>query len=259
MGINRSNLIQPNIKNYAGPISERPSELPFGDCYFAEDVKILYKYNYQGLPIAIGGGIGGSASYDRSEYFSQLLDGINVGDLAYVNSPEGTSWLPGTIGGSYYPRGWYFWTGVLWRSDRNSIANQLQTNINSIGSKADLNHNHLKADITDFNDGDYASASQGTLAGTALQEGDSISLLVNDEVYLQPSDNVSALTNDAGYIVGKTITSYRSSVNSNVHYSGYLLNGNITIKKCIEGIETFATNLTDLEIDWTNRLTLIYI
>jgi hypothetical protein len=42
----------------------------------------------------------------------------------------------------------------------------------------------VKADITDFADGDYATAAQGTLAASAVQ----------------PADNISTLTNDAGYI-----------------------------------------------------------
>lgn len=42
----------------------------------------------------------------------------------------------------------------------------------------------VKADITDFNEGDYATAAQGALADTALQPGDNISELVNDAGYL---------------------------------------------------------------------------
>lgn len=42
----------------------------------------------------------------------------------------------------------------------------------------------VKADITDFNDGDYATAAQGATADSALQ----------------PGDNISALTNDVGYV-----------------------------------------------------------
>jgi hypothetical protein len=62
----------------------------------------------------------------------------------------------------------------------------------------------VKADITDFNDADYATAAQGALADTALQSGANISLLTNDAGYLttaiQQNDNISLLTNDAGYI-----------------------------------------------------------
>lgn len=136
MGINNSNLRQFNVQHYAGPISELPAKLPFGDYYFAEDIEILYKYNYQGTPISIGG-TGGGTSYIRAEFFSSLEDGGSVGDLAFVNTSQGTPWLPGTIGGSYYPSGWYLWNGTLWISDKNSIANQFETNINSLNTKVD--------------------------------------------------------------------------------------------------------------------------
>tara|TARA_R110002124_G_scaffold101996_1_gene249838 strand:- start:34 stop:1065 length:1032 start_codon:yes stop_codon:yes gene_type:complete len=136
MSINNSNLRQFNVQHYAGPVSELPAKLPFGDYYFAEDIEILYKYNYQGFPISIGG-TGGGTSYRRAEVFSSLEDGENIGDLAFVNTAQGTPWLPGTIGGSYYPSGWYLWSGTLWVSDKNSIANQFETNINSLNTKVD--------------------------------------------------------------------------------------------------------------------------
>ena len=54
MATNDKRLIQSKIKEYAGPMSEMPATLPFGDYYFAEDTQVLYKYNYQGIPIQIG-------------------------------------------------------------------------------------------------------------------------------------------------------------------------------------------------------------
>ncbi len=58
-----------------------------------------------------------------------------------------------------------------------------------------------------------------------------------------------------------TVTSYRSSfeeVDEKV-YAGYFLNGVITITRTIDGILENAINLTNLETDWTNRLSLTYI
>jgi len=136
MATNNSNLKQFNVQHYAGPISKLPIELPFGDFYFAEDVGVLYKYNYQGLPISLSG-VGGGTSYRRAESYSSLTNGVSVGDLAFINSSEGTVWLPGNVGGSYYPSGWYLWNGTLWVSDNNAIANQFETNISSLNTKVD--------------------------------------------------------------------------------------------------------------------------
>lgn len=58
--------------------------------------------------------------------FAALTPGSTVGDLAYVQNSQGTKWLPGTIGGTYYPAGFYLWDGAEWVSDRNAIATELQ-------------------------------------------------------------------------------------------------------------------------------------
>ena len=137
MATNNSNLKQFNVQHYAGPVSQLPAKLPFGDFYFAEDIEILYKYNYQGLPISLGG-VGGGVSYKRAASYSVLVDGGAIGELAYVNTSQGTPWLPGTIGGQYFPSGWYLWNGTDWISDKNSIANQFETNINSLNTKVNI-------------------------------------------------------------------------------------------------------------------------
>ena len=64
--------------------------------------------------------------------FSSLEDGKVVGQLAYVINSQGTAWLPSTLGGSYYPKGWYVWNGTNWISDRNSTASELYTIKNDI-------------------------------------------------------------------------------------------------------------------------------
>ena len=56
------------------------------------------------------------------------------------------------------------------------------------------------------------------------------------------------------------VTDYRSSYENNQYiYAGYLLDSVITITRTINHIVENAQSLTDLETDWTNRLTLTYI
>lgn len=52
--------------------------------------------------------------------------GITIGWLAYVYNSQGTAWLPGALGGTYYPNGFYVWQGTDWVSDRNAIAKALE-------------------------------------------------------------------------------------------------------------------------------------
>tara|TARA_R110002072_G_scaffold108617_1_gene235501 strand:+ start:1397 stop:2278 length:882 start_codon:yes stop_codon:yes gene_type:complete len=125
----------------------------------------------------------------RASNYATLQDGTVVGELGYCNLPQGTQWLPGTVGGNYYPAGWYLWDGSTWTSDRNNIVNQLQLNVNGLGTKSNVGHTHVKADITDFNDGDYATQNQGGLADTAIQ----------------PNDNISELNNNAGFITSSAL------------------------------------------------------
>ena len=71
---------------------------------------------------------------DSAASFSLLEDGKIVGQLAYVTDSQGTAWLPSTLGGSYYPKGWYVWNGTDWVSDRNSTAAELDTIKNDIAT-----------------------------------------------------------------------------------------------------------------------------
>lgn len=39
---------------------------------------------------------------------------LHINQLFWVNNSTGTSWLPGSLGGSYYPKGLYYSTGTDW-------------------------------------------------------------------------------------------------------------------------------------------------
>lgn len=41
----------------------------------------------------------------------------NPGDVARVKNAQGIKWLPGTLGGTYYPSGFYEWDGAEWVMD----------------------------------------------------------------------------------------------------------------------------------------------
>ena len=58
--------------------------------------------------------------------YSELVPGL-TGHLAYIRSSQGTQWLPGTLGGTYYPEGVYVYVAPNWVSSRNSISAQLQS------------------------------------------------------------------------------------------------------------------------------------
>ena len=81
-------------------------------------------------------------------------------------------------------------------------------------------HTHVKADITDFSDSDYATAAQGALADTAAQPGDNVSIFVNDAGY------IDTLVGIGGYTESYTAAATIDATAYNVHKS--TLTGNIT-------------------------------
>jgi len=77
----------------------------------------------------------------------------------------------------------------------------------------------IKADITDFNDADYATAAQGATADTALQ----------------PGDNISELSNDSGYITDAGVTQIVAGDNITIDPVGGT--GVVTVNGSATGVE----------------------
>jgi len=85
------------------------------------------------------------------------------------------------------------------------------TNLTSIPATfAPTAHTHVKADITDFVEGDYATAAQGTTADSAVQ----------------PGANLSIFSNDAGYLSGTTVINDLADVNTSGASTGQVLKYN---------------------------------
>ena len=71
---------------------------------------------------------GGNAANGFSQIestFNDLNDGSELNEIAFVLNPQGTKWLPGSLGGNYYPKGVYKWTGTDWIANNDLIAEEL--------------------------------------------------------------------------------------------------------------------------------------
>ena len=80
-----------------------------------------------------GGGGGSTPTTQIIRYNVLNYSGLsaltpNAGEFAYVQNEQGTKWLPGTMGGTYYASGLYYYTGTTWINDLTSIAAQLAVN-----------------------------------------------------------------------------------------------------------------------------------
>lgn len=102
-----------------------------------------------------GGGVGSVPITQQATQYSNLVAGTSIGQIAYVENSEGTAWLPSTLGGTYYPAGFYLWNGSDWVSDRNAIAKQLADNIIDISN----NSNEIDQEILDRESGDQGTVT----------------------------------------------------------------------------------------------------
>lgn len=114
------------------------------------DDLVLYLSGILSIPlIDVEGGI---KITQKVSTFNDLIDGSEEGQLSYVEDSQGTPWLPLSLGGTYYPSGWYVWDGLTWVSDRNAIASQIETNIleiNNINLSERIEYVKQASDIVD--------------------------------------------------------------------------------------------------------------
>lgn len=138
------------------------------------------------IGVVLQGGGGTSSpqpfAFTADNYTDLLnLSGMTDGDLAYVVNSEGTAWLPGTIGGSYYPNGIYIYATGTWTSDRNAIALQLSI-ISETYEVYQVGSNNITNTPTavDFNTERASSSFFTLLAGGVIRVDKVISKLVLD-------------------------------------------------------------------------------
>lgn len=114
--------------------------------------------------------------------FSALPDPTtHSGYFYWVLNSQGTRWLPGTLGGTYYPNGLYYSTGVSWeRTDAPYQASIAEVNAGLSDTvfltPYNLRNSNLFTGLVSFEDGDKSS---DTDAGTKGQMS-----ITDDYVYI---------------------------------------------------------------------------
>lgn len=145
-------------------------------------------------------------------------------------------------------------------ADTNAFTDAEKTKLSGIADGAEVNLvtsvagktgavTLVKADITDFADGDYATAAQGTLADSATQPGDNISTLNNDAGYITSADGGDAATLD-----GLDSSSFLRS-DTNDSFTG----GELTISTAITGGSVITASSAVLQVNGFQRTGSIYL
>jgi hypothetical protein len=109
--------------------------------------------------------------------------------------------------------------GAIWGLISGNLSDQTDL-VDEFATKSDVGHTHLKVDITDFSDSDYATAAQGLVADSALQPGDNISELVNDSGYLTTETDPVFVASPSYAITGTQITNWDTAYGWGDHSSG---------------------------------------
>lgn len=121
---------------YYGLKSDLPSFLREGSVFLCSDTKEMYIYIEGDVPFKLvegekevitrdelneaiagipGGGGGSGTLIVVVSNYSLLPNPATVsGKFYYVNESQGSKWLPGNLGGSYYPKGIYYSNGTSW-------------------------------------------------------------------------------------------------------------------------------------------------
>lgn len=148
-----------------------------------------------------------------------------TGEFAYVQNEQGTKWLPGTIGGTYYASGLYYYTGTTWINDLTSIAAQLALNDTAILALQTGKFDNPTGTILQYIRGDGTLAilptaietvSHTVKYGEAITKGQAVYVSSADgtNMIVSKASNVSEATSSKtmGLVVATGSTNYQGIV-----------------------------------------------
>ncbi len=163
-----------------------------------------------------GGGVPSNQliKYTVNTYSDLAALSATIGEFAYVKNSQGTAWLPGTWGGTYYPRGYYFFNGTTWDNDLTDIAKELN----------DLNT--TKLDIPTGTITDYLDGTGAVQPFPAVGTGDMTKAVYdpdNDGIVLSAQKEMVSVINKTGATIGKGSIVYLNSTSSSGTHPEILL------------------------------------
>jgi hypothetical protein len=132
-----------NQNQYAGKDRDKKEILTPGSIYVATDTKKIYFYDDAGVAILATKVLGD----EIANTYSELSSFEKENTIAFVLNSQGARWLPGNLGGSYYPSGWYVFKLGNWVHSRYDIDDQIGLNTNLItGNKTSIDNHVIRND-----------------------------------------------------------------------------------------------------------------
>ena len=131
---------------------------------------------------------GGGTEITVVANYSALPDPTTVsGQFYWCESSQGTSWLPGSLGGTYYNSGMYYSNGVAWQF-MNVPYQATQTEVNT-GTNTDkfvtpstfANATKWSTKQDALTESNFGSFSNGLTAKTTIVDADSVNIVDSDD------------------------------------------------------------------------------
>lgn len=170
--------------------------------------------------IQAGGGGGGTTVTVVANYAALPAANTVSGDFYWCENSQGTAWLPGPLGGTYYPSGLYYSNGTSWEyTDTPYQATQLEVDAGTITDKFVSPATFANASKwSNINELPFAIASgtdtyTATISGvTSYAEGDAYLVrFTNGNTVAGPTININGLgarslyRNNDGQLIGGDI------------------------------------------------------
>lgn len=111
-------------------------------------------------------------------------------DFAYIREAQGTQWLPGSLGGTYYSAGLYMWDGTSWKKDDTQLLEAVNTLVTNL-------HTHTNKTVLDLiSQNDYNLVTSLSSSG----------LIYGGEVTINSLDNTKFdISSGFGVIVDNSV------------------------------------------------------
>jgi len=153
----------------------------------------------------IGGGGSGTGYIGVFTNYTDLITQFPTAptlSLAYVQNSQGTPWLPGGIGGTFYSKGTYLFDGVNWVDGLGEVAEELDDILNTMNTQ------------------DLASVlSQGNIANlNILMRLNEIRFGATDDILIKDDSGVLCMVTDSAF------GGYKMQMINGTNVSDFILN-----------------------------------